>query len=75
MLSKGWAESVDWDEQRESQHWVWDYAMLHPSLQLMWDRSFCLCMMICYVRMIHNDGEDKNMTDGELKALVADLSP
>jgi len=49
--------------------------MLHPSLQLMWDRSFCLCMMICYVRMIHNDGEDKNMSDDELKALVADLSP
>jgi len=48
--------------------------MLHPSLQLMWDRSFCLCMMICYVRMIHNDGEDKNMTDDELKELVASLA-
>ena len=30
--------------------------------------------MICYVRMIHIDGEDKNMTDDELKALVADLA-
>ena len=31
-------------------------------------------MMICYVRMIHNDGEDKNMTDDDLKALVASLA-
>ena len=31
-------------------------------------------MMICYVRMIHSDGEDKNMTNDDLKALVADLA-